>query len=1141
MRIHPAVKFFTAVFVFSLVMAAPSQWALAQGIDGTLRGDVKDPSGAVVPAAKVTVTNEQTGLHRTMEASSVGTFYFPNLLVGTYTVTVEFRGFKKFVQAGVEVKANSVAEVTVALEVGSAATTVEVTAGAELVQTTTSQLSTSWDSRQIADIPLPVLTGDPMNMAILQAGTSTQSGGVLGVGGSIGGNRPRNNSFVLDGIDNNDISVTGPMQSVIPDAVAEFTLVTNQFSAEYGHSTAGQFIETTKSGTNTLHGSAFEYLNNRRLNSVDNLTAQAIASGQLDGKPRYDRNQFGGTLGGPIKKDKIFLFGAFQYTGTFEASTPGAITSVPTAAGLSALATLAGTPGSGVSATMVNILKTYLTPAPVATDTENVINEATTPGTAVPIDIGVLTPSAPNYNRTYNWNLDLDVNTARHRFSGRFLFDRFRAPNAPMFPLPEFMGTYLGDARSVTFADAFSLSPQVINEFRVGYRRSNGVWDVPDVTPPSSLDVFPNFEIDSLSLNLGPESNSPQFGFTNVYQATDTLSWVRGRHTIKAGADFRVWIAPTSFLPRERAEYDWSSLDSFVKDEIPDGGNGAIRGVGTSVFAGNQKAIYWFLQDDVKIHPRFTLNIGVRYEYMTNPRDAATQSLNSTADLTSPTMAGFPPLIFGKPKSDTNNWAPRFGFAWDVFGDHKTSVRGGVGVAYDVIFQNLVLLQLPPQLQAEYTPDVVCAAATPPSWCPSGPGFIAGGAISASGFVVGTKPTADARAETQSLIVDTVSPKTFTWSLSVQRELAPNWSVEARYVGTRGLELPVQYRRNAKIPPASDLFLPTYFSNSEVPATVPLTAPSLADFSAAAVRPYAADGFYGSITAFDPIGDSIYHGGSLEVTRRMSNLGRWGNGLFLKSGYTWSKTIDNSTNELMSSYVNPRRPQNFLNIRDERGLSALDHRHKFTIALIYQLPKYTGSDGALKGVLDGWELGSSFIAESGQPVTPLSFMDSNGNGDSAGDRAIINPSGQGLTATDANMVCRDPATGATSIVASCASSRTVGYVAIDPTARFVAAYPGARTNSGRNMLTTAGINNWNLTFMKDTHITESKYIQFRVQMNNAFNHPQPSVGSGNINQLGANAENYELVYVGDNPNFMKPFNIFSTTSRYIMFGVKFIF
>lgn len=179
-------------------------------------------------------------------------------------------------------------------------------------------------------------------------------------------------------------------------------------------------------------------------------------------------------------------------------------------------------------------------------------------------------------------------------------------------------------------------------------------------------------------------------------------------------------------------------------------------------------------------------------------------------------------------------------------------------------------------------------------------------------------------------------------------------------------------------------------SQSDVPENVPLTAPSLADFENAAVRPYAADGFFSNITAFDPIGSSTYHGGSVEYTHRLSSLGWIGNGMFLRTGYTYSKAIDNSTNELFTSQVNPRRSENFLNLNAERERSTIDHPHKFTIASIYEFPRY-GGEGWTSAVLNQWQVGASYIAESGQPVTALSFEDANGNGDAAGDRAIFNP------------------------------------------------------------------------------------------------------------------------------------------------------
>src|SRR3989441_1296149 len=264
----------------------------AQGLDGTLRGEVKDQGGAVVVGAKVTATSEQTELNRTQETTSGG-FNFPNLLVGSYTITVEQEGFKKYVLKGIEIKANRVTEVAAQLELGLLTQTVEVTATAELVQTTSSQLGTSWNAREASEVPLPVLSGNALNLSMLQVGTTSQSGGVAGVGGAIGGNRPRNNSFVVDGMDNNDASVTGPIQYVIPEAVGDFTLLTNQFSAEYGDSTAGQFIANTKSGTNDYHGEAFGFMNKRNFNSLDNLTKAAIARGDLARAPHFDWRRTG--------------------------------------------------------------------------------------------------------------------------------------------------------------------------------------------------------------------------------------------------------------------------------------------------------------------------------------------------------------------------------------------------------------------------------------------------------------------------------------------------------------------------------------------------------------------------------------------------------------------------------------------------------------------------------------------------------------------------------------------------------------------------------------------------------------------------------------------------------------------------------
>ena len=279
-----------AIFVFV------ASTVLAQRIDGDLRGTVKDPTGAVVPGATVTITNQNTGISRKTETAAVGGFFAGNLLPGVYTVAVEASGFKRAVKADVRVIANRVVQVIVEVEVGAAVQTVTVEAGAELVETQTATLAGgTFRNEQLSSASVMGgfnLDGDPFQLAVLAPGTTTQPGGVVGEGGSVGGNRPRMNNFTVDGLDNNDPSVTGRIAPIIAEAVEEFTLLTNQFAAEYGHSTAGQFITTTKSGGNQIHGQGWWYNQNRNFNSFDNLTRSTTAPGA--DKPRYDYNRLGG-------------------------------------------------------------------------------------------------------------------------------------------------------------------------------------------------------------------------------------------------------------------------------------------------------------------------------------------------------------------------------------------------------------------------------------------------------------------------------------------------------------------------------------------------------------------------------------------------------------------------------------------------------------------------------------------------------------------------------------------------------------------------------------------------------------------------------------------------------------------------------
>lgn len=1118
-----------------LLAAVSAGSALAQSLDGTLRGQVRDSSGALVPGAVVTARNLGTGAVRNVESGSGGTYTFTNLLVGTYSVSAELKGFKKHVRTGVEIRANQVVEVDLNLELGEVTTTVEVQEGAELVQTTSSQLGSTISGRAITDIPNFGNTGDgsPYALAIITPGVTTQGGGVLGEGGSIGGNRPRQNSFTIDGVDNNRLDITGTAIPVIADAVQEFNLLTNQFSAEYGHSTAGQFNVITKSGTNEIHGSTFFLGNNRKLNAFDNLEKRQFEDGEISGKRRYDFVRTGGTLGGPIIKDKLFAFGAYQYQTLGQAASSPSAESV-TSAGLTTVRSIPGLSQNNVGIiTNAGIWPVASTPngrsAPV-TGSDGVTRQ---------VQLGDVVGVAPDYFNQHDWQTNIDYNQGSQQFRGRFLYSRLRNPNLGDFPFPAFTGDEGVDQRALNFTHVWAVTSNLVKDTRLQYRRFNQT-----LTVPEQFAAFPNLDITDLGLFVGPESSSPQASLENQYQVINNFTWIKNRHNFKFGAEFRKWISPGNFLPRGRGEYDWVNLESFLKDEIPRGTNGALRGVGTGVFADNRNAFFGFFQDDLKVNPRLTLNLGLRYEYVGTPRDANSQELNA--------IASVPGVIeFRRPKSDRNNWAPRLGFAWDLFGNGKTSIRGGAGMGYDLIFSNLFNLQLPPQFQQESNADSTCLLPTPPAYCRSGEAVgppLAGGFLASGGLPTTPIPPITreaARSGTGSFIVDTVSPTTYTWSLGIQHEFVKDWLVETRYVGTRGVHLPIQTRRNGGVPIPQDRRLPTYFSASEVPANA-RGATSLADvlnYPGSGQLVLERLGFDGGfITAFDPVGNSIYHGGSIDVQRRTTK------GLFFRSGYTWSHNIDDSTNELNSSRVNPRRPENVLDLRNERGNSALNRGHHFTLAWAYDLPRFGGSSAVLDKVLGGWQLNGLYLAESGQQITPLSGRDINNDFDTAGDRVAVNLNGDPLLGSDTRFVARDAITGATSVTATNpGAANTVGYIAVNPNARWVATRLGGRTTAGRNVIDTNGLNNWNLGIFKNTQITETKLVQFRIEMINAFNHRQfslagdPKSGGGTIFQQDGNRNATNGGFpTATATNFLNPYT-FNGGGRILMLGLKFIF
>jgi hypothetical protein len=1134
--------------VLLLVLSGPlGSWA--QTLSGTLRVEVTDPSGALVPDAKVTITNDATQVSSSLSKGDSGLYTFPSLNVGTYTVVVEKQGFNRYVKKKVVIAASVVAEAKVPLLLGTSSTTVEVSAlGADLVQTTTSTLSSGFEGSVAERIPLNQPGGDVKELAVFLPNTTTQPGGATGgSGGSVGGLRPRYNSFTIDGVDDNNIVTNGPLTPVIEDAVADFQVITNQFSAEYGHSAGGLFEITTKSGTNAFHGEAHEYNRNRNYDAWTNLEKQNTDPEHPNGQQnRFDYNRFGASIGGPIKKDRLFFFAAYerQNNGLSAAATP---VIAPTAAGLSTLNGLAHDQA-------VKDILTQFPAAGTADQSPLVIN-----GTSVPM--GTFVAVAPSFFNQHDIIGNVDLNLARHALRGRFLFDRFRSPNVnTVMPQSQFTGTYGTDARKGIFSDAWTVSDHVVNDFRASYSRAVG----PQLTVPGKFSNFPNVEVDPLGLNVGPNGCSPQGGVQNTYQWSDTVSYARGKHGFKGGAEVRKTISPSIFLPRSRGEWDYAGLQTFINDQVPDGANGALRGAGSPTFAANYNSFYGFLQDDWKVSHRLTLNLGIRYEYNGVPRDESTQAFNAVASFPGP-LPGFPNgIIFGIPKPDTNNWGPRVGFAYDPFANGKWAIRGGFGIAYDVTPTNFPDLDLPPQLQSEQEPAVTCALAGAPPWCTN----ISAGFLQSGGLLqVNVPPTdqASARAATQGFYPDIVEPKILTWSLGVQHEITKDTSLEVRYVGTRGISLPAQIRWNSRsafdptVPGGGIPAMPTYFSQSSVPSTVASPASTLQDFDNFNPAPLSVVGFQSVMTVIPPVAFSNYHGGSVTVTHRFSH------GLYLMGSFTHGHTIDDATNELFSSRVNPRRAEDGFNLSQDRGNSVLDLPNKFVLTGVYELPNANFQNAFARAVLHGWQISGSYLAQNGQPITALSGTDANDNGDAAGDRAILNPAGVGRTGTAFDYVCNDGAGGATRIIVqgttdpsnpnagipcgplvsgSYTDANIVGYVAENPNARFVQAGVGTRTNIGRNTIPTPGLNLWNMSVLKNVRFNERLSMQFRAEAFDTFNHYNFSIGLPTNNGTVDSTTNpnplstsYPFVI---SPNFLDS-HIFSGGSRTMEFGMKVIF
>jgi Carboxypeptidase regulatory-like domain len=1072
------MKGFWGAVLLAAAVLTPA--GLAQTTGGDIVGEVFDHTGAVIPGAHIELKNQATGAQSITTSGAEGQYRFGNLLVGNYTLTASAERFAPSSLKGVQVQLNQTTTANLTLEVSQVATTVEVIEAAAPLDTTTSQITDSFSARLAEDLPLaanPV--GGVLNLSLLSAG-ATSSGGIgQGTGPSFAGQRPRYNNFTIEGVDNNRKDVTGPAVTVPNDGVAEFSVLQNQFSAEFGHSAGGQLNTVIQDGTNALHGSLYEYFQNRNLNAVD----QAFARQGVRTPPRFDSNRLGADVGGPIVRNKLFYYGLFEYNPTGEQTTTSSQIWAPTSAGY---ATLAATPG--VSQTNLGVLKQFLSPAPAAEYTSTV--------NGVDIPVGPTSVAAPAYINAYNGLASIDyILSDRDELRGRYIGNRYSYIDSQA-SLPAFFLEQPTTAGLATLSEFHTFRAGLVNELRLAFNRFNYSVGVPNIQFPG-LDAFPNIVIYELGVQLGPDPNAPQTEIQNTYQLADNMSWVKGRHELKFGIDVRDYIANSTFVQYQRGDYQYLNIEQYLLDYSPNYVD--ERSVGQALpYSGNAPAFYAFANDNWRVTSKLNVNLGLRWEYNGVSRSMQDQAMNSVSN-----VPGV--LTFFAPKAQLTNFAPRVGFAYSPGSRANTVIRGGFGIAYDPIFDNIGENVRPPQASSllqvspyANIPDFLGSGGIPADLTPDNP-----------------------RAATTGWLPNQKLGYALTWNLGVEHVFANDYTLEVRYIGTKGVHLPLQSQlnRNAAVTPAS--YLPTYLQmpSQATLDSLPLTLPQL---QAVPINPLAPYGFTSPITSYLPIGNSIYHGLAAELKKRFSRR-------FLFDGtYTWSHALDDSTADVFTTALTPRRPQDFNNISSEWATSALDRRHRVTLTWLYETPWFASNQNVLlRNLLGNYQVAGTYLLESPEYVTPQSGVDSNLNRDSAADRTIVNP--QGIPGTGSGVTALKNSAGA-----------TVAYLAANPAAQYIVAGPGALATAGRNTLPTSRINNWDMNVAKNFVIRERTRVQFRADFFNAFNHPQ--YVPGQINNVQTTfTKNAQTYLVPGKPLFAQWDQVFRSNSRDVQLALKISF
>ena len=927
--------------IFLIVALLLPNLLLAQSFRGSIRGQVVDPNGNAIVGAKISAKNSGTGQVRETVTGEDGAYVLAELPAGEYVVVAEYAGLSPvgqnvIVNVGSDTSANfDLTRVEKRLE------ELTVTEESPVIDTTRDVLNEVVDQKLVEELPLN--GRDFGKLVALSPGATVDPSGVAGTQGGFGqfninGNRDRSNNYMLDGTDNNDpffnnsalnqTGIGGAPASLLPiDAIQEFNLQ-SQFGAEYGRNSGSVVNIVTRSGTNTLHGSAFEFFRNSALDARNYFNSDAQ-------KSVFQNSNFGASIGGPIVKDKTFFFGAYE--GQRERVGSDFLLLVPTQTQIQEARTIAGAINGTPSNPIINpgldaILAFY--PKSNTSEIPGVVRD---------------TNNGNNFIAKIDENLtNTELLTGRYAFSQSYQIFPFGSPGGygTGSRLPQFAQTSPTRVQVVSVSLLSSLSPSKINEVRFGYSRYR--------TSFSSLDA--DFDPSSVGLNFGTgKLGLPEFDFTNIenlgatgfsvprgrtsqtFQILDNFTWLKGRHTFKFGGEFRRAAISNFNDNLERGIFEFTAGVGLSTDPVVDalanfytGGSQDTTDCCTSVSVdtGNtQRTTYnngfsFFAQDDYRMSSKFTLNYGLRWEYF-GPLSEKNNLLSNLGQDGNLAMVGTDGLN-GLYKRDLHDFGPRLGFAWQVA--KNTVVRAGYGIYYDYVPQDILI--------ANFTTSAGVATN------PIGPKAILPLNFDPTAFN-GTNPTADApimngiAAAPYSIFVTPQnfhSPYTQNWNFNVQQKLVENASFEARYVGSKGTHL-------VRL---TDLNEPNANSVSPNPN-------------------------YGAMDELTPSSSSSYN--ALQAIGRVQNV----HGISGFAAYVWSKSIDDASDGI-DFVPGAAFPQDPGNLPAERGPSLFDTRDRFTAAINYELP----SSGSRPRLGSGWELNSIVTIQSGRPIPIANSTDTSG-------------------------------------------------------------------------------------------------------------------------------------------------------------------